>query len=259
MKSLVVTADDFGLSPGVVEGIVEAHERGIVTSTSLMVNAPSAEAAFEEARRLPSLATGLHFVLTFGRPAGPPEPLSRLLDEDGAFRKNGSGAHELARPGEVREELRAQLRAFEKGVGRPPTHIDGHHHVHIHPGILRVAIEEAGRLGIPLRSTDREVRDRLRLERIRTCDRFLDGFFGDDVSEARLLSILESIPEGTSELMCHPARPDGELERVSSYVAPRNRELATLVSPRILDAIERLGLDLVPLSSLSGLTGPTGG
>ncbi len=247
MKCLVVTADDFGLSPGVVEGIVQAHQLGIVTSTSLMVNAPAAEAAFEEARRLPALATGLHFVLTFGRPLGPAEPLSRLLDEDGSFRKNGSGAQELAGTDEVREELRVQLRAFEKGVGRPPTHIDSHHHVHLHPGILRVAIEEAGRLGIPLRSTGSEVRERLRIERIRTCDRFLDGFYGDDVSEGRLLSILESIPEGTSELMCHPARPDRDLERVSSYVAPRYLELATLVSPRIRDAVDRLGIDLVPM------------
>ena len=248
MKRLVVTADDFGLSPGVVEGIVEAHEIGIVTSTSLMVNAPAAEAAFEEARRLPSLAVGLHFVLTFGRPLGPSDPLSRLLDEDGAFRKKESGAHETARPDEVREELRAQLRAFEKGVGRPPTHIDGHHHVHLHPGILGVAIEEAGRLGIPLRSTGREVRERLALERIRTCDRFLDGFYGHDVSETRLLSILESVPEGTSELMCHPARPDGELERVSSYVTPRHLELATLESPPVLEAVDRLKIDLVPMT-----------
>ena len=248
MKRLVVTADDFGLSPGVVEGIVEAHEIGTVTSTSLMVNAPAAEAAFEEARRLPSLAVGLHFVLTFGRPLGPPESLSRLLDENGAFRKNKSGAHETARPDEVREELRAQLRAFERGVGRPPTHIDGHHHVHLHPGILRVAIEEAGRLGVPLRSTGPEVRERLRLERIRTCDRFLDGFFGNDVSEGSLLSILESVPEGTSELMCHPARPDGELERVSSYVTPRHRELATLESSPVLEAVDRLGIDLVPMT-----------
>jgi predicted glycoside hydrolase/deacetylase ChbG (UPF0249 family) len=248
MKRLVVTADDFGLSPGVVEGIVEAHELGIVTSTSLMVNAPAAEAAFQEARRLPALAIGLHFVLTFGRPLGPPEPLSRLLEKDGSFRKNGSGAHEPARPDEIRDELRAQLRAFETGVGRPPTHIDGHHHVHLHPGILRAAIEEAGRLGIPLRSTGREVRERLRLERVRTCDRFLDGFYGDDVSEARLLSILESIPEGTSELMCHPARRDFDLERVSSYVTPRDLERATLESPRILDAVDRLGIDLVPMT-----------
>jgi predicted glycoside hydrolase/deacetylase ChbG (UPF0249 family) len=248
MKRLVVTADDFGLSPGVVEGIVEAHEIGIVTSTSLMVNAPAAEAAFEEARRRPSLAVGLHFVLTFGRPLGPPEPLSRLLDFDGTFRKKDSGAHEKARPDEVREELRAQLRAFEKGVGRPPTHIDGHHHVHLHPGILRAVIEEAGRLGVPLRSTGGDLRERLRLERIRTCDRFLDGFYGDDVSEARLLSILESVPEGTSELMSHPARPDAELERVSSYVTPRHRELETLGSPRVLEAVDRLGIDLVPMT-----------
>lgn len=248
MKRLVVTADDFGLSPGVVEGIVDAHQIGIVTSTSLMVNAPAAEAAFEEARRLPSLATGLHFVLTFGRPLGPTDPLSRLLDEDGSFRKNGSGAHPPARPDEVREELRAQLRAFEKGVGRPPTHIDGHHHVHLHPGILRVAIEEAGRLGIPLRSRGREVRERLRLERIRTCERFVDEFYGDDVSEARLLSILESLADGTSELMCHPAREDGALATLSGYVDSRFRELETLTSHGVAQALVRLGIELVPMS-----------
>jgi predicted glycoside hydrolase/deacetylase ChbG (UPF0249 family) len=248
MKRLVVTADDFGLSPGVVEGIVEAHVLGIVTSTSLMVNAPAAEAAFGEARRLPSLATGLHFVLTFGSPVGPPDPLSRLLDKDGGFRKNRSGAHEPARPDEVREELRAQLRAFEKGAGRPPTHVDGHHHVHLHPGILRVAIEEAGRLGIPLRSRGREVRERLRLERIRTCDRFVDEFYGNDVSEARLLSILESLADGTSELMCHPAREDRALATLSSYVDSRFRELETLTSRRVAQALVRLGIELVPMT-----------
>jgi predicted glycoside hydrolase/deacetylase ChbG (UPF0249 family) len=248
MKRLVVVADDFGLSSGVVEGIVEAHENGIVTSTSLMVNAPAAEAAFAAARRLPALATGLHFVLTCGRPAGPPAPLERLLEADGTFRRNGSGAHELARPDEVRDELRAQLQAFEIGVGRPPTHIDGHHHVHLHPGILRVAIEEAGRLGIPLRSTGPEVRKRLRIERIRTCDRFLDDFYGDDVSEARLISILESIAEGTSELMCHPARRDSDLGRISSYVAPRHQELRVLCSEKIRGAVDRIGIVLVPTS-----------
>ena len=248
MKRLVVTADDFGLSEGVVEGIVEAHELGIVTSTSLMVNAPAAEAAFAEARRLSTLATGLHFVLTFGRPVGPAEPLSALLAEDGSFLENGSGAQELARPDEVREELRAQIRAFERGVGRPPTHIDGHHHVHLHPGIFRVAIEEAGSRGVPLRSRGREVRERLRLERIRSCDRFLDDFFGEGVSEEHLLSILESLPEGTSELMCHPAREDETLETLSSYVGPRFRELEILTSPRIVQALVRIGIELIPMS-----------
>ena len=71
MKQLIVTADDFGLTPGVVTGIVEAHERGIVTATSLMVSAPAADAAFKWAREHDSLAVGLHFVLTFGRPGRP--------------------------------------------------------------------------------------------------------------------------------------------------------------------------------------------
>jgi hypothetical protein len=248
MKRLVVTADDFGLSSGVVEGIVEAHEVGIVTSTSLMVNAPAARAAFEEARRLPSLATGLHFVLTFGRPRGPREPLRGLLSRDGAFRKNGSGAQEAARPDEVRDELQAQLQAFQDGVGRPPTHIDGHHHVHLHEGILRVAIDEAERLGIPLRSRGFEVRERLRLKSIRTCDRFIDDFYGDEVSEERLLSILETLPEGTSELMCHPAREDEELAGLSSYTEPRARELAALTSPAVTKALVRLGIELVPMT-----------
>jgi predicted glycoside hydrolase/deacetylase ChbG (UPF0249 family) len=250
MKRLVVTADDFGLSPGVVEGVVEAHEIGIVSSTSLMVNAPAADFAFEEARRLPSLATGLHFVLTFGRPLGPIEPLSRLVDETGAFRKRDCGAHEHARPDEVREELRAQLRAFERGVGRPPTHIDGHHHVHLHPGVFRAAVEEAGQLGIPLRSRGRESRERLRLERIRTCDRFVEDFFGDDVSEERLLSVLEALPEGTSELMCHPAREDETLPKLSGYVGPRFRELEALTAPRVARALVTLGIELVPMSRI---------
>lgn len=80
MKRLIVTADDFGLSRGVVLGILEGHERGIVTSTSLMVNAPAAEEAFRAARDHRSLATGLHFVLSFGKPTGSPDAIeTRLL------------------------------------------------------------------------------------------------------------------------------------------------------------------------------------
>jgi predicted glycoside hydrolase/deacetylase ChbG (UPF0249 family) len=251
VKRLVVTADDFGLSPGVVEGIVEAHRLGIVTSTSLMVNAPSAPDAFLEARRLPSLATGLHFVLTFGRPVGPREPLARLLAEDGRFRGAASGVHRRARPDEVREELRAQLRLFEAGCGRPPTHIDGHHHVHLHAGIFRVMIEEAGRLGIPVRSIDDATRERLRLERIRTCDRFLDGFYGEgEVSEEKLAALLESVCEGTSELMCHPSREDAMLPALSGYVAPRYEERVALTSKRVLDAARACRIELVPMTKV---------
>jgi predicted glycoside hydrolase/deacetylase ChbG (UPF0249 family) len=251
VKRLVVVADDFGLCPGVVEGIVEAHRLGIVTSTSLMVNAPAAHYAFLEARRLPSLATGLHFVLTFGRPVGPKPPLARLLDPGGRFLGISSGIHDRARPDEVREELRAQLRLFEAGCGRPPTHIDGHHHVHLHPGIFRVVIEEAGRLGIPVRSIDETTRGRLRLERIRTCDGFLDGYYGEgEVSEEKLVAVLEPLSEGTSELMCHPSKEDPILPTLSSYVGPRFEERAALTSKRVLHAIRAARIDLVSMTKV---------
>jgi predicted glycoside hydrolase/deacetylase ChbG (UPF0249 family) len=122
--------------------------------------------------------------------------------------------------------------------------------VHLHEGVFRVAVEEADRLGIPLRSRGFDVRERLRLKSIRTCDRFIDDFYGDDVSEDKLISILEALPDGTSELMCHPAREDAELASLSSYAGPRARELGTLTSPAIAKALVRLGIELVPMSRI---------
>lgn len=245
MKRVIVTADDFGLSPGVVAGIVEAHRRGIVTATSLMVNAPAAEEAFRLARETPTLAVGLHFVLTFGEPVGPPRPLEDLLDAQGRFQRLEAGVHVRANPSQVVEELHAQIHRFEEGVGRPPTHVDGHHHVHAFPGVLRAVIDEAGPRGIAVRAPDAPTRARLRVEGIRTADAFFDGFYGESVSEQSLAAILSSLPEGTSELMCHPARRDDVLAGLSSYVEPRYRELDALVAPGVRDALSRAGAELV--------------
>lgn len=243
-----MTADDFGLSPGVVAGIVEAHERGIVTATSLMVSAPAADEAYREARAHPELSCGLHFVLTFGAPVGPAEALGDLVDEAGRFRRLESGAHATTSSGRARVELRAQLARFRDGVGRPPTHIDGHHHIHTQPGILRAVIEEAGQLGISVRATDAALRERFRLERIRTEDAFIDAFYAEGeraVDVKALVAILESLPDGTSELMCHPAKPDDVLASLSSYVSARYDEFRTLTSPEVRRALESRGIELV--------------
>jgi hypothetical protein len=245
VKGLIVTADDFGLSPGVVAGIVEAHAQGIVTATSLMVNAPAAEEAFRLARETPALGVGLHFVLTFGAPVGPAGPLGDLLDENGRFRRLDSGVHARVSPKQVREELRAQIQLFESGVGRPPTHIDGHHHVHALPGVLRAVIDEAGPRGIAVRAIDPATRERLRVERVRTHDAFIEDFYGADVSEEALVAILSSLPEGTSELMCHPALEDDVLAGLSSYVEPRYRELRALTSPRVRETLATRGVELL--------------
>jgi predicted glycoside hydrolase/deacetylase ChbG (UPF0249 family) len=238
---LVVTADDFGMTSGVTAGIVEAHERGIVTATSAMVNGEAAASAFAWARNHSSLAVGLHFVLSFERPVGPREPLGDLVDDEGYFRRRKTGAHQRATPEQVRAELRAQLVEFEKSVGRAPTHIDGHHHVHAFPGILTAVLEEAQRLRIPVRAPNDATRERIRHAGVETTDHFLANFYGaNNVGEAELLEIFNAAPEGTLELMCHPAQKDDRLDKLSHYVHPRWTELATLTSPRIVAAVKSL-------------------
>ncbi len=246
MKQLLVVADDFGLTTGVVEGIIDAHENGIVTATSVMVNAPAAPEAFAYARAHPSLAVGLHFVLTFGRPVGPPAALGDLVDDEGRFRRRGHGAHERATPERVREELDAQLEALERGLGRPPTHIDGHHHVHVLPGVLVAVLERAAQLKIPVRSTDPLNRGVIRKSGVETPERFVESFYGSGhVDVEALLSVLRDLPDTTSELMCHPARKDDMLSTLSGYTAPRYEELQALTSPAVREAIEAHAIQLV--------------
>jgi len=247
MKRLIVTADDFGLTEGVVAGIVAAHRDGIVTATSMMVGAPAIDAASDYARKHTSLALGLHFVLTFGRPTGPTEPLGDILDDNGRFRRLEEGVHAQLTPSRVLSELEAQLNAFESRVGRPPTHIDGHHHVHALPGVLPAVIEHAHRLGAPVRAPDDATRDRLRLAGVATSDRFVDSFYGDgQVSSDALVSRLRAIPDGTSELMCHPAREDTVLKTLSSYCRPRYEELRALTDPAVRAAVDDESIELVP-------------
>ncbi len=246
MKQLIVTADDFGLSPGVVDGIVDAHDRGIVTATSLMVNAPAADEAFSWAREHHSLGVGLHFVLTFGRPVGPAWPLGDLVDDNGDFLRAESGAHAKASQSQVAAELRAQLERFEAHVGRPPTHIDGHHHVHAIPGILNTVIEAARRHRIPVRSPDEATLGRLRAIGVASPDTFVDTFYGEDnVSVDKLVEILDELPEGTTELMCHPATEDAVLESLSSYTGARYKEHQTLVSAVVQQALSEREIELV--------------
>ncbi|KAM9194544.1 carbohydrate deacetylase isoform 1-T1 [Dugong dugon] len=135
---LVVTADDFGYCPRRDEGIVEAFLVGAVTSVSLLVNGATAESAAELARRH-SIPTGLHANLSEGRPVGPAcHGASSLLGPEGFFLgkmgfREAVAAGDVALP-QVREELEAQLSRFRELLGRDPTHVDGHQHVHVLPG-----------------------------------------------------------------------------------------------------------------------------
>ena len=251
MKKLIVTGDDFGLTSGVVAGILEAHQRGILTSASLMANAPAADEAFRVAREYPTFSVGLHFVLTFGHPVGPPDRIRSLLNADGSFLRLESGAHCRTESSDVRPELEAQFLRFTKEVGRLPTHIDGHHHVHTQPGVLDAIITVARENNLPVRAPDGKTRDTLIASGVKTTGAFIDRFYGEGaIGEGEAIAIIESLTEGTSELMCHPAVEYSELTPISGYTHQRCRELETLTAPAVREAIERFGIELVPTSGL---------
>jgi len=251
VKRLLVTADDFGLSAGINQGILEAHRRGIVTSTSLMVNAPGAAEAARLALECPRLSVGLHFVLTFGRPLAPHDEVGALLTPEGTFPRLDSGAQDKAPRPAIRAELEAQIKRFGETVGRPPAHLDGHHHVQALPAVLEVVIEAARELSIPVRAPDAATAGRLAIAGVKTTGAFIDRFYGaEKIDLPSLLEILGSLEEGLSELMCHPAREDPALPAISSYWRERPIELATLTAPEAREAIERLGIQLIASSSL---------
>lgn len=227
-RLLIVNADDFGMSPGVNRGIFEAHERGIVTSASLMVHRPAAAEAAAYGARHPALGLGLHV------------DLGEWVYQDGSWIPR----YEIVPTADgraIERELDRQLRRFRRLTGRAPTHLDSHQHVHRCEPARGVALARAAALGIPLRSCD---------DRIRHCGDFYGrdaraAPYPDGITVMRLLEILAGLPTGVTELACHPGADPGPVEKGDPYAAERPRELATLCDARVHSAIVREGLKLV--------------
>lgn len=222
-RFLVVTADDFGLCDGVNEGIRRAHLDGIVTATSLMVRRRAAAAAARIADKLPDLAVGLHLDLgEWTYSAGKWHAAGITVD----------AADECA----VREEVDRQIGAFVRMVGRLPTHIDGHQHVHREPVVSTVVLEMAARIGAWVR--DAQVPH-------------IGGFHGQTgrgephaewITPSALRTLLSDLGGGWHEVGCHPGigvSPDD-----SSYATERGIELITLCDPTVRAAVDDLGFAL---------------
>ena len=214
-----------------------------------MVNAPAAEEAFTLARDTPSLSVGLHFVLTFGRPVAPRASVEALVQDDGRFFSKNAGRLDGAPPAAIAAELEAQIERFTAETGKAPRHVDGHHHVHRIPAVRDVVIETARRLGVPVRAPDAATAETLAAAGVRSTGRFIEDFYGERSTDvASLVAILDALPDGTCELMCHPAEADPELAATSSYARERARELETLTHADVRRAIASRGIALVPSS-----------
>ncbi|NLF74781.1 MAG: ChbG/HpnK family deacetylase [Chloroflexi bacterium] len=287
MKQLIVNADDFGRAPGVNRGILEAYEAGIVTSTTVMINYPDAAPGLEQAlAKAPDLGIGLHLNLTAGYPVLPAERIPSLVKEDGQFVHIRDWAGHMAafEPEHVRAELVAQLDRFLSLAGRPPDHLDSHHHgAYLHPDALSVVLEIAHRYNIPMRDTkfdaldgplDRALAELAnvvpgvpallaqnlieRLQQVLTqgpppfCPARLEmGFFEDHATLGDLLVILTTLPEDRpTELMCHPGYVDEALG-TSGYLYPREREIGHLTHPATLECIRSEGISLINFGDLA--------
>lgn len=246
VKKLIVNADDFGRSPGVNAGTLESCVRGIVTSATVMVLEPSAARGIREAAEKASrMSLGLHFAVTGGgRPGAAARDVPTLAPE-GRFRRTREELPARIPAEELRAELDAQIGIFQVLARKRPSHLDSHHHAALHPSIAPVFAEVARRLSLPARAPDDEARRALRAAGVKTPDRFFGEFHGDGVSLETLERILRALPEGTSELMCHPGRVDDALKDGSTYVVEREREIEVLCDPQMRKLAGSLGVQLV--------------
>ena len=250
MKRVIVNADDLGRTPGINRGIFEAHRRGIVTSASLMVNYPAAREVAEMSAQAPGLGIGLHVALTGGVPTLPPERIPSLVDETGRLPSRPSGLAS-ADPNEVMTEVRAQLKRFREIMGRDPTHFDSHHHSHREvPAVFEAILTLAWETGLPVRNASPSMVEQLRREGVPTPDHFVEEFYADGATLNDLIGLVEDLPLGTSELMCHPAVVDDELRSTSGYAEPRARELDLLTQAAVRQAVQRSGVKLINFGQL---------
>ena len=230
-RYLIVNADDFGRSSGVNRGIIRAHEQGIVTSASLMVRWPAAAEAAEYARIQPRLSVGLHL------------DLGEWVYRDSDW----TVVYQEVTPddvGAVRQEVSHQLAAFRKLMGREPSHIDSHQHVHRKEPALSAALEAAQQLNIPLRECSADVQ---------YCGRFYgqtaEGVaYPEWISVDALISLLAELSAGITEIGCHPG--EGK-DLNATYLTEREGEVKTLCDPRILVALAELRIGLCSFNEVT--------
>jgi hopanoid biosynthesis associated protein HpnK len=258
---LIVTADDFGLAPEVNEGVELAHTKGILTAASLMVGGAAADDAVARARRLPRLRVGLHLVLVDGPPVLPPERIPDLVDSEGRLRSDlaMTGIGIFFRPGarqQLAAEIEAQFAAY-RATGLPLDHVNAHHHFHLHPTVCAQMLEVGKRYGLSAVRVPREPVDMLahveplvrrrrrwladlwmarlarwiRRQGLVAPERVFGLTWSGAMTEPRVAGLLRNLPDGLTEIYCHPATADSFVGAAPGYRYAD--ELAALTAPRV--------------------------
>jgi chitin disaccharide deacetylase len=286
VRRLIINADDFGLTPGVNRAILEAHSRGIVTSTTLMANASAFDHALQLARSAPSFDVGCHIVLVDGSPVSDPSAVRTLTDRgrNGEFERNLSSFAVRAicgrlDPQQLEQEVIAQISKLQR-ASIPVSHIDTHKHLHALPQILPPLLRAAkacgirairnpfGRIGFSLIAGRPKLWKRwgeltalnalasrfcraVEAEAMITPQGSL-GIAATGALDERLFRlVLENIPEGTWEFITHPGYNDADLDRVRTRLRQsRETELRLLTSADTRASLARDGIELISYRNL---------
>jgi hopanoid biosynthesis associated protein HpnK len=292
MKKLIVNADDFGLTAKVNEAIIDGHWRGLISSTSLLANGEAFESAVDLSRQAPRLGIGVHLNLSEGKPVAPGSSIPSLTQGTEFFaRAPGELSRAIflgqVSTADIERELRAQIEKV-LAAGIAPTHLDSHKHVHALPALGKIAIKVAGEYeigairgvaesssalvsllrrypratatiirqrlnGCALGLISRGWRRQLRRAGIACASRFYGltatGFLDEEI----LGEILSRLPDGTSELMCHPGIVDNALRRTPTRLLDqREVEYRALTQPAMKRLVQDLGIQLVNYREMIG-------
>ncbi|MGZ5931014.1 MAG: hopanoid biosynthesis-associated protein HpnK [Rhizomicrobium sp.] len=263
MKGLIVTADDFGAAEEVNDAVEQGHRDGILTAASLMVSAPAAADAVARAKAWPRLRVGLHLVLVEGKPTLPAASVPDLVDASGLFRTDmaAAGAAMFFLP-RVRRQLEAEIEAqFDafRATGLPIDHVNTHKHFHLHPTIATTILRVGKRYGLRAIRVPLEPhwvltrvepasklapafvtvpwamlsRIRFRAAGLRVPDQVFGLAWSGAMTPARVLGLIENLPDGLTEIYLHPATGP---YRGSAPGYRYAEELSALVAPRIVAA-----------------------
>ena len=285
MRRLIVNADDFGLTSGINRAIIEGNRSGIVTSATLMANARASDAAIDLAKMQPSLKTGCHVVLIDG--VALTSNLSSLTNGSSRFRTSLkqfaiAAVRKQIAVEEIQREVEAQIRKIQSR-GITLTHVDSHKHTHMFPHVLRPLLRAAKACGIQavrnpfeptrcwpagmvlrtpglwLRSAGvmafkvfaAEFRRTLNEEGMVSTDGTVGIAVTGMLDQQKLLRMLEALPEGMWELVCHPGYSDADLQAAGTRLTQsREIELLALTSEEIRKALARHQIELISYADL---------
>lgn len=288
MRELIINADDFGYTHGVNEGIIRAHRNGILTSTTLMATGAAFDDAVERAKANPKLGVGCHLVLTGGNAVAPKEKIPSLADGNGRLPESLPALVVRVSVGSVRTEdieteLRAQLEKVHR-AGIELTHVDTHKHTHVHPRVMDAVGRVAREFGITrVRNPIEDLRDSWRTARsensglvvnmvascavrsvgswfqsiarkygLRSPDHFLGLAVTGYVSANALCRLIDTLPEGRTEIMTHPGLCDAELMSTDTRLnEQRETELDALLSAEARRLTETRAIRLISYRELN--------